>query len=168
MSNRDSVNTFKGAAERYVALIDAAESRQRTELFLDLVSAHSGIYAAALELPRTEPGSIDPVADGLGPEDRSGALKRMENLLGAEDWYWTVVPVMKGDIPEPLTGSLADDLTDIYHDLKDGLDHMMAGAPQADVIWGWRFSFWSHWGEHEVNALRIVHARLAAEGLPQG
>ena len=163
MSSRDSIYAFKGAAERYVALIDAAESAERLHLFLDLASALSGIYATALELPKSEPGSTDLVADGMGSEGRSESLKRMENLLGADDWYWTAVPFMKKDNPELVTGSLADDLTDVYLDLKSGLDQLGAGVPNPDVIWEWRFAFWSHWGEHAVNALRIIHARLAVE-----
>lgn len=164
MSNRDALSAFKVSAESYIALVDAAESAERTELFLDLASALSGIYAAALELPETEPSSTDPEADGLVPEDRPGALKRMEDMLGADDWYWTVAPFLKEDAPELLTGSLADDLMDVYHDLRDGLDHLRAGWPETDVIWEWRFTFWSHWGEHAVNALQIIHARLAVEG----
>ena len=70
---------------------------------------------------------------------------------------------MKKDDPELLTGSLADDLTGVYLDLKSGLDQLRSGVPNRDVIWEWRFTFWSHWGEHAVNALRIIHARLAVE-----
>ena len=163
VSDREPVVAFKDAAERYVASIDAAESKERIELLRDLASGLSAIYMTALELPNQEPGSSDPVA-GLGPEDRSGALKRMESLLGTDDWYWTTAPFMNTrDLPELLTGSLADDLTDVYLDLKDGLDHLSAGVPEPAVIWEWRLSFWSHWGEHAVNALRIIHARLAVD-----
>ena len=83
----------------------------------------------------------------------------MEDLLGADDWYWTVAPFIK-EVPQLLTGSLADDLTSVYHDLKRGLDYLRAGEPEPDVIWEWRLGFWSHWGQHAVNAVRIIHARL--------
>ena len=35
------------------------------------------------------------------------------------------------------------------------------GAPEGDVVWEWRFGFYSHWGRHATEALRALHARLA-------
>ena len=61
----------------------------------------------------------------------------MEDLLGVDEGYWTVEPFIK-EVPDLLTGSVADDLMDVYHDLKRGLDYLRAGVPEPDVIWEWR------------------------------
>ena len=53
-------------------------------------------------------------------------------------------------------GDLLDDLTDIYRDLSGPLRIYNAGNVDA-AVWGWRFSFYSHWGTHLVSALRILH-----------
>ena len=58
---------------------------------------------------------------------------------------------------------MSDDLGDIYRDVKEGL-LLLAEGLSADAVWHWRFNFWSHWGEHSVNALRIIHLRLAEVG----
>jgi hypothetical protein len=61
---------------------------------------------------------------------------------------------------------LADDLADIWADLKQGLLALDAGAPPEDVTWEWRLLFYAHWGRHATVALRALHARLAERGGP--
>lgn len=55
---------------------------------------------------------------------------------------------------------LADDLADIYFDMKGGLLALEAGAPAEDVLFEWRLGFQTHWGLHIVDALRAIHYRL--------
>ncbi len=57
---------------------------------------------------------------------------------------------------DPVVGSLADDLADIYFDLQDGLEMYRAGHP-IGAAWQWRFLFWHHWGEHLTGAQRAIH-----------
>ena len=55
---------------------------------------------------------------------------------------------------------LADDIADIYRDLKEGLvlseTHQ---APPENIIWNWRVLFYSHWGKHAMDALLAIHFR---------
>jgi len=56
----------------------------------------------------------------------------------------------------PVTGNVADDLADIYRDLKNGLSLYEDGCiPEA--VWEWKFSFNTHWGRHVVSALHALH-----------
>ena len=88
---------------------------------------------------------------------------RLQEALPGDDYYWTVEPSIEKE-PVELVGSLADDLADIYADVKPGLDLVAAGGSTSSAAREWRFSFWSHWGTHAVEALRVVHGRLAAGG----
>ena len=63
-----------------------------------------------------------------------------------------------------VTNSLADDLADIYRDLKAGLSLYEAEHP-IDAAWEWRFRFQIHWGQHLVGAMRPIHEYLAEEDL---
>lgn len=54
-------------------------------------------------------------------------------------------------------GSLADDLADIWRDLRAGLDALEGGSQWQDVAWEWRFGLQTHWGRHAVEALRALH-----------
>ena len=68
--------------------------------------------------------------------------------------------------------SLADDLADIYRDVKNGLVAEQAGAAARpnDVLWTWRFAFESHWATHAADALRALQTALLvhyAEHVPE-
>jgi hypothetical protein len=57
----------------------------------------------------------------------------------------------------PISLFLDDDVWDIYADLKEGFRLLEAGRPEAEAVFGWRLSFWSHWGYHNAEALRVIH-----------
>lgn len=54
---------------------------------------------------------------------------------------------------------LWDDLSDIYRDLKEGLDLFAKNASDAQsaAIEKWRFGYEYHWGRHLMRALLTVH-----------
>jgi len=54
--------------------------------------------------------------------------------------------------PSPGIGDLADDLADIWRDLKGGLALYQKGNLAA-AAWEWRDSFNIHWGRHAAGAL---------------
>jgi hypothetical protein len=57
---------------------------------------------------------------------------------------------------------LADDFTDMYFDLKRGLDTM--GQDPCQAMEDWQSSFYLHWGRHLLDAeywLRAVGARVS-------
>ncbi|MCU7805774.1 MAG: DUF5063 domain-containing protein [Candidatus Thiodiazotropha sp. (ex Lucinoma borealis)] len=57
---------------------------------------------------------------------------------------------------QPSAGDLADDLRDIYVDLKSGLASFDAGdINQAEE--DWRTSFYLHWGQHATNVISVLH-----------
>ncbi len=60
-----------------------------------------------------------------------------------------------------MTGSLADDLTDIYCELKHGL--RFAEASPERVLKEWRSGFRYHWKQHLLDAQEHL-SRLAAQG----
>ncbi len=54
--------------------------------------------------------------------------------------------------PSPGIGDLADDLADIWRDLKGGLALYQKGN-HASAAWEWKNSFNTHWGRHAASAL---------------
>lgn len=84
---------------------------------------------------------------------------RLRDLLGKRDSYWLEFDVA-GD-GQAKSGSLADDLTDIYCELKHGL-RLVEGAPDV-ALEGWRNGFRMHWGQHLVDAERHLYG-LRARG----
>jgi hypothetical protein len=68
--------------------------------------------------------------------------------------YWEVFDPFAHS--EPVGGSLSDDGLDIYKDLRGGLA-LWDGHSKIAGIWEWRFFFEIHWGNHAVDALRVLH-----------
>lgn len=74
--------------------------------------------------------------------------------LGDKDLYWEVFdPYVEAN---PVAGSLAEDVLDVYRDIRRGLTLWDASQMQ-NAIWEWRFGFDAHWGDHAIDALRALH-----------
>jgi len=88
-----------------------------------------------------------------GFDERFEIYSRLRDRLGGNDSYWMEFDVALDS--QSMTGSLADDLTDIYCDLKSGLN-VLEEEPGLAVD-NWRSSFKMHWGQHLVDASRHLY-----------
>ena len=63
---------------------------------------------------------------------------------------------------EPLVASLVDDVSDIYVDIKSGMQQIESGDPEQmeDGIFQIILSRNLHWGLHAVNAIRALQVGL--------
>ena len=144
---------FADLARRYLAVIDTPP-RDRVEFLTRIEVLLARLVASAHDLPQVEPTTSELNSQNVAPP--AGLV----DALGAADIYWDVLdPTSVRQTPEIAAGSLTDDLSDIYIDLKRGLQLWDSGN-ERDAVWEWRFGLHSHWGMHAVNALRVVHARL--------
>jgi hypothetical protein len=114
-------------------------------------------YVAALDLPPSGPESE---AEGPGALSREAIYRRFGAL--PFNYYSEADPLI---VPasDTMTGDLADDLADVWSELKVGLLLHQAGKThEAAHEWRWRFD--AHWGQHAVSALHALHSWLAAHG----
>jgi hypothetical protein len=59
-----------------------------------------------------------------------------------------------------------NDIADIYRDLKKGpVFNEASPAQPEDAIWTWRVLFFSHWGQHAMDALLAIQLSTAKRGL---
>jgi Domain of unknown function (DUF5063) len=86
-------------------------------------------------------------------DKRFEIYSRLHDRLGANDSYWLQFDVAHDG--QSMSGSLADDLTDIYCDLKSGLSIMDVEPTLA--LGNWRSSYQIHWGQHLVDASRHLY-----------
>jgi len=145
------------AARDYCRLIEQADG-----------SVAEWLAQVAVQLPRLHAAvtSLDS-GDGEAPAPRRTDLDRrfelfsqLRELLGYRDGYW-----MEYDDPtsrQEMTGSLADDLTDIYFDVKQGLEWLDSRRPE-QAAGVWRSGYRLHWGEHLVDAERQLYHMVRRE-----
>lgn len=148
----DTAEEFARVAKALCTLIEARRAAESGALQRGLLELH----LAALSLPGVEPSS-----DDAGPGLAGGNVSA-EVLSGLPvELYWDVFDPLSTPPEEPVANSAADDLQDIYSDVKRGLALFDQGLT-ASAVWHWRFTFDCHWGEHLVGLVRAVH--LASRG----
>lgn len=147
-----------GLAERYCRLIEASGDDEPAWLgyVADILPR---LHAAVTLLEGCDLG----VGNDLTPDldARFELYSHLRDLLGERDGYW--LEFDRVDDSELMTGSLADDLTDIYCELKHGL-RLVDQHPES-ALRGWRDGFEHHWGQHLLDAQRHLSALAAQDRL---
>jgi len=137
-------------AADYCGLIeqaDVADPGWLGKMAVMLPKLHAAV--AALE---PEKGDIN---HSLSPDldARFELFAHLRDTLGNRDGYWMEFDVAQDD--QSMSGSLADDLTDIYCELKHGLRVLDLEPERA--FEDWRCGFQMHWGQHLVDAERHLY-----------
>ena len=119
-----------------------------------------GLYQAALHLPSASvDGTQDNPVEFVGTDERElvrVGCARLPLRYYSEQFDPLSVPSTE----EPTIGDIADDIADIFHDVREGLWYFDRGQVR-DAAWEWAFGFQSHWGRHAACAIRALHAYLA-------
>jgi hypothetical protein len=175
-----AVERFGAVAERYCAIVDGATRLGKTTFLLQIYRILPEVISEAIRLPDTDPWQRNELDDPNEPDNLGqDSLKPRANTdIGPKAWqdlygllkekledsnlYWQVFDPIKDS--EAIRASLADDIADVYQDLTNGLRHKREnGAIPAEVVWEWRLLFYSHWGDHAIEALRTIHRLLGGQ-----
>lgn len=145
-------------AQRYCALIEVS-SVDRKYWLQEVAEVLPLLHAAVTSLngrPYNGDATLTPDLDA-----RFELFSHLRELLGDRDGYWLEFDHI--DDSNAMTGSLADDLTDIYCELKHGL-RLVESEPELAVE-GWLNGFENHWGRHLADAERHLTALSAQRRL---
>jgi hypothetical protein len=150
-----SLNEMIDLARSYCALIES--SGPGTGWLRDVADLLPRLHAGVSSLnghPYLGDVSLSPDLDA-----RFELYSHLRDLLGERDGYWLEFDRL-GDL-DAMTGSLADDLTDIYCELKHGL-RLVDDDPDR-ALQDWVTGFENHWGQHLLDAQRHLSV-LASQG----
>jgi hypothetical protein len=143
-------------AKRYCALIESS-SAQHPSWLEGVATLLPRLHAAVNSFDgRFYDGDV-----ALAPDldARFELYTHLVDLLGDRDSYWLEFDSAQDS--HAMTGSLADDLTDIYCELRHGLQAVEEDTERA--LEAWKEGFSRHWGQHLIDAERHLSA-LAAQG----
>lgn len=170
--DRDSTKNFLFAARQFVEFLEIADIDKRVfyskahYLLINLYSAGHNLELIELRYS-SEDKEYD--RDTLFENKNAGLIYELDI---DEAFYWEVFdpsysekdgkPIAGWSITdkEASQGSLVDDFTSIYEDLKIELlkiDKIKTDDAIEDALWELKFSFAHHWGNHCINALRYLH-----------
>jgi hypothetical protein len=167
--NVEVANRFGAVAQQFCSIIESASKIDRASLLTEVYRVLPRLINEAILLPSIESADEDATDEQEQPtshptarmtDEQWGQLYNLlKEKLGDWDLYWQVFDPTTDK--EAVCGTLADDIADIYRDLKEGLvlseRHL---AQPEDIIWEWRLLYYSHWGKHAIDALLTIHFRL--------
>ena len=158
-ANNPTLPRFTEAATSYCQLIENIDPMDCRRCLATMAALLPQLNEAARQLPTV---ATTAVHTG-GPEfnARFELFSRIRSALGKLDSYR--LEYDQPDEEQDLSGSLADDFTDIYFDLRYGLDLLDAqpnGAEMASA--SWRTSYDVHWHDHLRGAAEQLKKLLAS------
>jgi hypothetical protein len=160
--NAEIADRFGVVASQFCSIVDSASTLDRTSFVLQVYKTLPKLIDEAIHLQDVQSSDDQKATKGTvrqGMEEWKRLYTSLREKLGEWDQYRQVFDPTQD--AEAVHGSLADDIADIYRDLKRGLDLKEAITPHPeDSIWEWRFGFYSHWGHHAMDALLTIHIRL--------
>lgn len=148
----ETLSEMVDVADDYCRLIDTALARPGNWLEA-LYLLMPRLHAAVTALNSYDSADVPPVETDL--DARFELYSHLRRALGERDSYWLEFDAAPEELH--MSGSLADDLTDIYFDLRYGLDLLDEVWPQR-AAQAWRSSYRVHWGQHLVDAERHLYA----------
>jgi hypothetical protein len=110
------------------------------------------LYAQVLDLPERQEWQAD--VPNITHETWQAMFQRFGAL--PFNYYGDCDDRLEVGLSGASIGDLADDLADIWRDVRSGLDLFDQGAHEA-AAYQWQESFVIHWGQHAASALSILH-----------
>jgi hypothetical protein len=147
-----AVNDFVDKARQYCNLIQHRQAHVSSWVFAhQCLQSVLSLYRAGLALPEIEVEKSDAGPDPIEHADWEVIGKSVAERL-SRDLYWKIFEPLEKEPPEPVAGSITDDLADIWRDVQMGLELFGTATRKnkSAAVWHWRFSMDTHWGRHAV------------------
>ena len=155
--NIELMQRFRAAAAKFIEAVDSAPHLETKVFLANVGHSMAELYSIALSLPAVEPDTTSPVEAPLQTDKWDELHRTLREKTGPLDTYWTIFDFTEKQ--EPVQGSLAGDISEIYFDLKQSLHQDEIGVTKSDVLFDWRLHFRSHWGRDLLGALTAIHHR---------
>jgi len=137
-----------GLISQYVEMVEKLSTYSAHGFLSKCAIILPQIYSLGMAMPDSDIEDKDVDVEIVSP------LGSIEILMGKYDRYNVVYEPSRED--KVVVGSLSDDLSDIYLDLKKALVNYQHGHKK-DALWQIKFYLKSHAGTHLVDALYVMH-----------
>lgn len=156
-----SVNVieFVTVANEYCATLEIMDELGREDFVHKMQKIFPLLYLKASLLPEVENMLEDEPEKFVSEEDYNYLHRKLEVKLGEHDAYLEVFDPAMQYSEDPVEGSLAENMADIYQDLKDFILSYRIGTVEVmnDALLECRSNFADYWGQRLVNGLRALH-----------
>jgi len=155
---------FLRAGYEYVLFIEKIEDQEKEAIFDFYQKVAPLIYIKAALLPDIDLEYPDQSERFVTEEEWEQVFNDLRSRFGSDDLYWFTDQQRSADF-DPVKGSLAENLTDIYQDLKDFvlLYQKNTDAARQNAVYDIKKLFKSRWGIRILRSLNYLHSILYPE-----
>ncbi len=150
---------FVAVANEYCKYAEHAGELKGDEILRILQRILPLLYLKASLLPDLEPFFEDGNEKFVTESDWYRIHDKLKNKFGTANDYLELYDEQLITAETPLQSSLAENMADIYQDLKNFLLLYQTGTQEVmnDAVWECRLNFENIWGQKLVNAMKAIH-----------
>lgn len=155
---------FAASANEYCKYLESTKDINGIEILKVMQRLLPFIYLRASLLPTLEPVLEEPNEKTVTEFDWTRMHDNLLTKMGNNDPFPVIVAA--GDPADGLyTGSIAENLSDVYQDLKDFIVSYRSGNEEVmnDAVWEVLMNFEEFWGKKLLNVLTAIHTVLYSE-----
>ncbi len=150
---------FVAVAREYCVFLENSIEEGRKDFIFKIHRLLPLLYFKAVMLPSPERMMEEQVDKSVTEEQYNFLHEQLLVKLGKYDAYTDVFDPQIQYSEAPIGESLAENLSDIYQELKDFIEIYQFGLTELmnDALAECRQSFETYWGQRMVNAMRAFH-----------
>jgi hypothetical protein len=150
---------FVAAANEFCKYAEHSSELGGDELLKILQRILPFMYLKASLLPVFEPYFEDGNEKFVTESDWFRIHDGLRSKFGKANDYLEVFDEKVNDTGEPVVASIAEDMADIYQDLRNFLLLYQTGTNEVmnDALWECRMNFENYWGQKLLNSMRAIH-----------
>lgn len=155
-----NVVEFVTVGVQYCSFLETFENENLNSLTDKLTKLLPLLYLKAAMLPDVEiEYDIYPEVT-VTEEDYNYIVSRLFNIYKSNDTYLEVFVEDMKYSDTPISASIAEDLADIYQDIKNFIAVYEQGMEEnmSEALFSCRENFKLYWGQKSVNVLRALHS----------
>jgi hypothetical protein len=150
---------FVRVAAEFCAFMERAQEMEREEFVDKVLKILPLLYLKAALLPRFEQMGFDALETYVTEEGYEVVRRTVENIMADKDAYLEVFVPDMAFSDQPIQKSIAEDLADIYQDIRDFIFVFQLGLNETmnDALQQCQENFETIWGQKLVNTMRALH-----------
>ena len=160
-----NVIEFVTVANEYCSFVENNTSFSQRQFVEKAQKIFALLYLKASMLPDIDDENAETPDKYVTEVDYNFLLESISSKLGEHDGYLEVFDPNMQFSDAPLESSIAENICDIYQDLKDFIFAFRIGTVEimTDALWECQNNFKEFWGQKLVNGLRAIHALIYGE-----